>query len=154
MVPTTVYEYGHITDSTAGVEVRLTNDPLSKLTTGGGTYVIAPSFDSATAKCNSTFCHGNWKSRKIDADPGVAYIFTDSMMVGENYSPVWTAGSAQAGCGTCHGLPPKGHLQPLALSACGNSGCHPGIVDASGKIVDRTKHMNGKINARNSERNF
>ncbi|MDP4196679.1 MAG: hypothetical protein Q8940_16615, partial [Bacteroidota bacterium] len=72
--------------------------------------------------------------------------------VGANFSPKWTqVDGSQAACGTCHGLPPKGHIgypNNLPVTACGNSGCHSGVVDINGNIIDKNKHINGAINVR------
>jgi hypothetical protein len=68
------------------------------------------------------------------------------VIVGGNASPVWTASAA---CGTCHGLPPTGHTA-ATLTTCVN--CHSGMIDATGTITDKTKHVNGKINVFGQER--
>jgi predicted CxxxxCH...CXXCH cytochrome family protein len=125
------------------------NDTLAQLKSGNGSLIPKPSYDPATLKCNNTFCHGDWKIRK--ATSSSQFIYTDSVMVGENYSPVWTGGSTAATCGSCHGIPPKGHLV-LAVSSCGT--CHVGVVDNNGQIVDKTRHMNGKINVFGQEYAF
>jgi hypothetical protein len=70
-------------------------------------------------------------------------------MVGANYTPVWTKGSTDAACGKCHGLPPTGHL-PYPLTQCGI--CHMGIISGTGTIIDKVKHINGKINVFDTER--
>lgn len=142
-VPTQLFSSGHL--GTLPAEVVF-NDTLARLTTGGGTAVPKPSYDSSTLKCSDTFCHGSWKLRK--ATSASQFIYVDSVMVGGNDSPSWTGGAA---CGSCHGIPPKGHLV-LAVSSCGT--CHVGVIDNNGQIVDKTKHMNGKINAFGQEYAF
>ncbi len=72
-------------------------------------------------------------------------------MVGANASPLWTGGSSEAACGTCHALPPTGHI-PQTITACVN--CHSPVVDATGNISDKTLHINGRINAFGTERDF
>jgi len=145
-IPTQLSSLGHL--GTLPAEVVF-NDTLARLATGGGTTVPKPSYDSSTLKCSNTFCHGNWKIRK--ATSSSQFVYADSVMVGANDSPVWTGGSAAAACGTCHGIPPKGHLA-LAVSSCGT--CHVGVVDNDGHIVDKTKHGNGKINVFGQEYAF
>jgi len=59
---------------------------------------------------------------------------------GTNKAPSWTGGSAQAGCGTCHGAPPP---PPHSTSTdCGT--CHPGYTSTS---VNVATHINGTIEA-------
>jgi len=81
------------------------------------------------------------------------------VMSGSNFSPVWNAGGQQAACGTCHGsvtsqgpsIVPKGHNFSEII---GCAGCHTGVVDNTGKIIDKTKHINGKINVFGLEYDF
>jgi predicted CxxxxCH...CXXCH cytochrome family protein len=145
-VPSQVTSPGHL--GTLPAEVVF-NDTLAQLKSGNGTVIPHPAYDPATLKCNNTFCHGNWTIRKATSTQ--QFIYTDSVMVGANYSPVWNGGSTEAKCGSCHGLPPKGHLL-VALSTCGT--CHIGVVDNNGQIVDKTRHINGKINAFGQEYSF
>jgi len=133
---------GHITGM--GAEVVF-NDTLANLPTGGGLYVPANlTYLRSSTSCQNTYCHGNWVARRATSSNPAYY--TDSVMVGNNTSPVWVGGSAEASCGSCHGLPPTGHL---AVTAC--SGCHSGVVNGQGTIIDPTKHINGKINVFNQE---
>jgi hypothetical protein len=71
--------------------------------------------------------------------------------VGENVSPAWTGGASNATCGSCHGLPPKGHIV-VPVSTCGT--CHDGIVGSDGTITDKTRHVNGKVNVFGQEYAF
>jgi len=151
-IPAQVFAAGHL-DSSPSAEVAF-NDTLARLVTGSGTFTPNPAYDPATLKCNNTFCHGNWRARKAAAPSQFQYAYVDSIIVGENASPRWTGGSAEASCGSCHGLPPKGHVGPLDVTTCGNSGCHPGVVDGAGNILDKTKHINGKINVLGNQLNF
>ena len=102
--------------------------------------------------CANTYCHGNFEFKKSETTNQFAY--TDSVMVGNNYSPKWNkVDGTQAACGTCHGqydtsnnllsVAPVGHT-PFPLNSCVN--CHPGVVDASGNIIDKLKHINGSRN--------
>jgi predicted CxxxxCH...CXXCH cytochrome family protein len=97
-----------------------------------------PSYSFSTNKCSNTYCHGNWRLRASES--ANSWIYTDSVMVGANFSPKWNGGPSQAACGTCHGLPPTGHDN--SDTNCGD--CHSEI-DASNPfhVVDPTKHMNG-----------
>lgn len=65
--------------------------------------------------CNNTQCHGA-------------------------SSPQWTS-TGTATCGSCHGNPPPApHPQ---IQNC--SLCHGEVVDASGRIVNKTLHVNGQV---------
>ncbi len=150
-VPAQVSSPGHI-DAPFAVQVVF-NGPASRLVTGDGTNVPQPSYDQGATKCNNTFCHGNWVVREATSPvyPDIGHnMYTDTVMVGANASPSWTGGDAGAACGTCHGIPPKGHVV-VPITAC--SGCHFD-VDSNGNIIDPSKHMNGKINYMNYERDF
>jgi predicted CxxxxCH...CXXCH cytochrome family protein len=145
-VPSQLTSAGHL--GTLPAEVMF-SDTLARLMSGNGSLVPNPSYDPATLKCSNSFCHGNWKIRKATSQSQFAYA--DSVMVGANFAPAWTGGSAAAACGTCHGLPPKGHIV-LAISSCGT--CHVGVVDNNAQIVDKSKHINGKINVFGQEYAF
>ncbi len=106
-------------------------------------------YDFEGLKCNNTYCHGNFVFKKSESTNTFAY--TDSVMVGNNFSPIWNkVDGTQAACGTCHGqyddsnnllsVAPVGH-SPFPLNSC--SGCHPGVVDSDGNIIDKLKHING-----------
>jgi predicted CxxxxCH...CXXCH cytochrome family protein len=140
---------GHAPSAVSYVGVVVFNDTLANLVTGDGTLVPKPAFDPGTATCSNTYCHGNWLLKKSSAPAAAQTVFNDTatVMVGAKASPAWTAGSAEGQCYSCHGAAPNiytpsGHIQ-YALSAC--SICHGDVVDASGNILNRTKHMNGVI---------
>jgi hypothetical protein len=155
-VPASVYDAGHV-DSPLPAEVPLTSG-FSRLRTGGITP--APSYDPGTQKCSSTFCHGTWRLPKPPAGSRFEFIYVDSVMEGSRFAPVWTGGDAQAACGTCHGTMvgaemayvPKGHVVFLGLRACVD--CHAGVIDINGNVVDRAKHINGKVNVFGEEHDF
>jgi predicted CxxxxCH...CXXCH cytochrome family protein len=132
---------GHI-DTPPPAEVVF-HDSLAALVTDSGRYAPNPSYNYSTLECNNTFCHGNWRLRKDSQDPDIQFVFTDSIMRGAAYSPKWTGGSAEAECGTCHGLPPAGHLH-YAVTRC--NACHGDVIDPTGHIQNKSKHMNGRIN--------
>lgn len=149
-VPGSVYEIGHI-DSTGRAKVMIT-EPLAITSSGGITPV--PTYDPASLQCNNTFCHGDW--RLLRANSTHKSIYSDSSatasMTGSNYAPQWNGGAAQKACGTtCHALPPVGH-KSYALTEC--AGCHGDVIDATGKISNKAKHINGKINLSSGEQNF
>ncbi|MBI3195733.1 MAG: hypothetical protein HYZ34_14895 [Ignavibacteriae bacterium] len=131
---------GHI-DSPLPVEVMF-HDSLAGLVSGDGTLVPNPTYSFTNNKCSNTFCHGNWKLRKDSAPSNLKFAYTDSVMVGLNSLPLWIGTSSEVACGTCHGLPPQGHLG-ASVVACVS--CHGDVTDNTGKIVNKSKHINGKI---------
>jgi predicted CxxxxCH...CXXCH cytochrome family protein len=146
---TTVFITGHL-DTPVPAEVVF-GDTLARLKTADGTYAPSPSYSATTVKCSNVYCHGNWKLRRATSPYKDYAIFTDSAMVGSKYAPAWIGAASEATCGSCHGLPPVGHVM-AALSECAT--CHGEVVNGSGNIIDKTKHVNGKINVWGSERNF
>ncbi|MDF1611723.1 CxxxxCH/CxxCH domain c-type cytochrome [Stygiobacter electus] len=128
-IPKTFRSEGHI-DSTPKAEVIFKGQPANS------------KYDFTTFKCSNTYCHGNFEFSKSTSN--YSFIYTDDKIIGNNFSPQWNkVDGTQAACGTCHGLPPTGH-QAESLTAC--STCHTGVVDDTGKIIDPSKHMNGKKN--------
>jgi predicted CxxxxCH...CXXCH cytochrome family protein len=80
-----------------------------------------PSFVSTNLSCASTYCHGATLAAG-----------------GTNQAPIWTGGSSQATCGTCHGAPPPA---PHSTStACGS--CHTGYTATT---VNLATHVNGTL---------
>jgi len=144
-VPSAVYVPGHV--DTPGPAEVLISSGLGVTSSNG--VSPQPSYDPQTLSCANTYCHGNWRVRKSTSPYQLWY--SDSVMVGANYTPVWTKGSADAACGECHGLPPTGHL-PYPLTQCGI--CHIGIISGTGTILDKAKHINGKINVFDTERSY
>jgi predicted CxxxxCH...CXXCH cytochrome family protein len=140
LVPSQIFASGHL-NSPLPANV-LFNDTLANLITGDGTLIPNPTFSTSNLRCSNSYCHGNWKLRK--ATSANSFMYSDSIMVGANYSPLWTGGTTEAACGSCHGLPPTGHY-PAPVSSCGSRICHSGIVNNSGTIIDKSKHINGKI---------
>jgi len=77
------------------------------------------------------YCHGN----------GQLLLSQDTS--GLILEPVWSAGSSQAACGACHGLPPRRNPpDPLDPHRCVVSGritqcvtCHAASVTESGSIL-------------------
>jgi predicted CxxxxCH...CXXCH cytochrome family protein len=146
-VPSTVSTAGHL--GTPPAKVTLAGVLLKGPSTNG----LAATFDAGSKTCLNTYCHGNWKASS--SRPGAyTWGFADSIIVGSNYQPRWNGGPKEAACGTCHGNAstgnplPTGHIvnnpfdnQPIVRTSC--VFCHPTVVDVSGNIIDKTKHMNG-----------
>lgn len=132
-VPTALNSPGHI-DTNGHAEVIL-NTNYSTYQLGNGTY------DYSTNKCSNTYCHGNFAFPKSSSQWQFAY--TADKIEGNYFAPKWNqVDGTQGKCGTCHGLPPTGHMAS-DLSGCAT--CHIGVVDKYGNIIDKTKHMDGKI---------
>jgi hypothetical protein len=149
-IPATIFAAGHM-DTQLPAEV-VYGDTLAKLPSANGTFVPVPGYNATTHKCNNTYCHGNWKATKSTAPDAYTFAYADSVIEGGNYSPLWTGGAVEAACGTtCHGIPPKGHMA-AGLQICAN--CHTGVVNGAGVIIDKTKHINGKIDVFGTERPF
>jgi predicted CxxxxCH...CXXCH cytochrome family protein len=155
VVPTSVYAPGHV-DSGPPAEVifgdsvanAVTNEPTTRdFDVSLPTITPAPTWNPSTLKCSNTYCHGDFKN-------------------GNNYAPIWTSvGTGEARCGTCHGDVTKQTLAERALPKTLEEGgthpnstqcsvCHVGIVDANLNFIDKTKHINGKLNVFGDERDF
>jgi predicted CxxxxCH...CXXCH cytochrome family protein len=138
---------GHIDGPPAEV---VFNDTLANLTTANGSYTpVNLNYSAATSECSNTYCHGNWVADRASSPNQFGYA--DSVIVGNNALPVWTSGADGAECGSCHSLPPTGHI---AASLSGCAGCHPTVVNSAGEIIDTSKHINGRINVFGAERPF
>jgi predicted CxxxxCH...CXXCH cytochrome family protein len=136
ITPTDYKDPGHINDGTPNAEVV-----FSEFATDSNT--VDAHWDHATGTCSNIYCHGAFEFDKASAPAGHQFAYVDSIITGNNPDVVWTdVGSGQAACGTCHGLPPVGH--PSDYTGCSN--CHSSVVDASNNIIDKSKHINGKVN--------
>lgn len=138
VVPENVYQSGHV-DSGSPAEITFGFIPLTNLG-------INSAYDNSTATCSNTYCHGNWEfSWATSRYQSVAWL-DSTKMTGNNQPVIWNeVDGTQAECGTCHGLPPEGHIS-YPINLCGS--CHSGIVDTDGNIVDslKYKHINGLKN--------
>lgn len=131
--PQSVYANGHL-GSDGKAEINFGN-----LATHNG---VSPTYSFSNNTCANTYCHGNFAFYRDSSN--FAFAYTAATMEGSNFSPKWNqVDGSQAVCGSCHGLPPVGHIA-AELNTCVN--CHPGVVDGQGNIVDRTKHINGVKN--------
>jgi predicted CxxxxCH...CXXCH cytochrome family protein len=116
----------HVVPKDAGDAGHLDGQPdgdveFGKLATTGGT---SPAFDHDTARCSDAYCHGA------------------TLGGGTLKNPEWTqVDGTQAACGTCHGdPPPPPHPES---SQCGT--CHDQTATPDGQILDKTKHVDGKL---------
>ncbi|HVO72910.1 MAG TPA: cytochrome c3 family protein [Ignavibacteriaceae bacterium] len=137
-VPQTVNEPGHV-DSDLPAEVI-----FKGLAVAFG--AVNAVYDSSTATCANTYCHGNFEFFRDSAVATNQFAYTADKMTGNNQTLLWTKiDGTQIQCGSCHGLPPQGHID-VPPNSCYT--CHPGVVDQDGNIIDKTKHINGVKNAR------
>jgi predicted CxxxxCH...CXXCH cytochrome family protein len=131
MVPESLYAPGHVDD-----------DLPAEVTFSGLAFTdgAQPAWNHSTAGCSNVYCHGNWSLSKENSL--FPWAYAGETIGGNNATVTWT-GANQAACGSCHALPPSGHLQ-FALNECAN--CHVGVVNSQGEIIDKTKHINGMAN--------
>jgi predicted CxxxxCH...CXXCH cytochrome family protein len=132
--PTSITSPNHIDTVAAGA------DPLATVTFGGLAVngVTSPTYSRSNATCNSTYCHG----ATVDVAGSVGAI----------KNPVWTGGSSQVFCGSCHGVPPAApHISVDTTNGYGVCNpCHSFTVDAAGHIIPASqggKHLNGFLEA-------
>jgi len=131
IVPGSFDASGHV-DSDLPAEVMFSN--LAVLNDAN------PIWDTSAESCSNSYCHGNWILSKMESR--FQNVYSADEMRGNNSSPQWTD-PATAPCGSCHDLPPAGH-SPFDLSLC--NVCHSTVIDANGNIIDKSKHVNGKVN--------
>jgi predicted CxxxxCH...CXXCH cytochrome family protein len=118
---------------------------LATAKTEGGARAPNIVYSAANNTCANSYCHGNWGLLKSQSR--YPFIYTEEKIEGATASPKWTD-PATVACGSCHGLPPIGH-DPFDLTTC--SICHPTVMDATGKIIDKAKHVNGQVNVFDQE---
>jgi len=133
-VPNNVYSPGHI-DTPLPAEVNL--GELAKR--NGATNAV---YNPDDQSCANTYCHGNFTFYKDSTQN--QYMYEADKMVGNNVTVKWTQSYPEGVCGSCHGLPPTGHFGPLDITSCYR--CHSEVIDKDGNIIDKTKHIDGKIN--------
>ena len=106
---------------------------------GSNSGAVSPQWQSGSASCSDVYCHGNFVFLKAESSNDWAYA--DSIIQGNNPQMIWTTvDGTQDSCGTCHGLPPTGHIAAVTCN-----GCHGSVVDADFNIIDKSKHINGEI---------
>lgn len=155
-VPPSVYSLGHV-DSPLPAEVPMngfipltvTNETTTvNWASSLPVFTPSPTHSTVDLSCSNTYCHGYFKNGNT------------------TFAPIWNdTTAAQAACGTCHGDVTKPTLAARALpkttaqggthpnnTACSN--CHGAVVDANLNIIDKIKHINGKLNVFGGERDF
>jgi hypothetical protein len=136
VVPTSLDSEGHL-DGTFPAVAEVV---WGSIANQNGT--INPTYLGGT--CASSYCHGGFIYTKANAPEIAKFIYEGDAITGNDLSMNWND-SAPAQCGSCHGLPPTGHLvlapegEPLPCSAC-----HAAVVDENYQIIDETLHVNGQ----------
>ena len=140
-LPQDVYAAGHMVNDELPAEVMLKENALLF---GAGNAA----YDYASGNCANSYCHGNFEFSKDSADATNQFAYASDKMTGLSKTVNWTkVNQGEAFCGSCHGLPPEGHITAgITLNTCYQ--CHQGVVDENGNIVDKNKHINGVKNAR------
>ncbi len=134
-VPLNYNSPGHV-DSDLPAEVILNGQATSHGATNA-------TYNHADGSCANTYCHGNFTFYKDSTSLRNQFAYTADKMTGTSQIVIWNkVDDSQIKCGSCHGLPPAGHIQ-VELKDC--AGCHVGVVDEFGNIIDKTKHMNGRV---------
>jgi predicted CxxxxCH...CXXCH cytochrome family protein len=153
-VPATAGAAGHL-DSTPGAELVFSDKAKDSTNVPGRTYYTSslptnvpnPRFVTVPGTnkkgCADSYCHGSFKNGNSD---NIA---------------VWSAGEDGAKCGSCHGDVATGNPLPKTAANGGNhpslqdcSICHSDVVSVSGTtytIIDKQKHINGKLNVYGTE---
>jgi hypothetical protein len=137
-VPASIYSDGHL-DSSPHAEVVLNH--LASFKT-----IISPLYDPNTLTCANTYCHGNFTFYRDSSLNNNYGVYLTDKMEGNNVTVTWNkVNQNQAACGTCHDLPPKGHkvFTDDPLRNCNL--CHGSVVDGDGRIIDKSKHVNGLV---------
>jgi len=119
--PDSVWAAGHI-DDTPYAEVT-----FDSLATAKGT--LSPVWDRSASTCSQVYCHG---------------AFDLNGVTGNDSTWTWTTPVSDDLCGTCHALPPAGHI--ASGDGCGL--CHSGVVSSQDHrtIINTQKHINGVKN--------
>ncbi len=128
VVPTGIFDEGHLdAELLPRAEVRFSGRALAN----GAT----PTWDADKLTCSGTWCHGG-------AANGGAGDSGGGKLGGRFTQPIWNKiDGTQRSCDACHGAPPPApHPQAEACEAC-----HAGVVGPNRVILDRSRHIDGKI---------
>ncbi len=100
---------------------------------------VNPIWRREDGSCSDAYCHGGFEFRRDES--AAAWGYLDSLITGNNPTMLWqSVGTGQAECGTCHDLPPKGHIPQATCE-----GCHGRVVDVNFNIIDKRLHINGEV---------
>jgi hypothetical protein len=102
-------------------------------------HEASPTWNHDEESCGGTYCHGGFVFRKADAEERYKFAYTEETITGSTDPIKWTEQVIPlARCGSCHGMPPTGHLYFANCSAC-----HP-TVNSSNEIIRPDLHINGE----------
>lgn len=133
-VPSSITSAGHL-DGNLPAEVNFSGSAIFNIASNAN-------YNTSSISCANTYCHGNFEFKKADASAFNQFVYSGEKMEGNNRSVIWNkVDGSEAVCGSCHGLPPVGHIDYGGLSTCVN--CHQGVVNAQGQITNQERHMNG-----------
>lgn len=136
--PQNLYDPTHM-DSDGTAEVTLKNIAVAH-------GALNAQYNIAEASCSNTYCHGNFTFYRDSTAETNRFAYTADRMTGTPVTMEWTQpGKQEIVCGSCHGLPPVGHIQ-VPLSSCYT--CHGEVVDREGRIINKDKHIDGVADAR------
>ncbi|GAB4176762.1 MAG: hypothetical protein Kow00108_12170 [Calditrichia bacterium] len=135
-VPTKVEDEGHIEQLPAELVFKNLASDSGK---------VDPIWNRNDMTCSNVYCHGNFTFRKDESVSG-SFAYTDSVMVGENPTIVWNVvDGSQIQCGSCHQMPPQGHIQLTNCAMCHGGGYNYNESNPDANSVDLDKHINGRI---------
>lgn len=128
-VPATLRDPGHI-DHPLPATVFPSVPGVAVLASADGAL---PTYSyGATPTCGSVYCHGNGTHLLTDGTRGLIR------------NPLWTGGTSQISCGSCHGIPPLNavHSPGMRLTDC--HCCHGDSVTAEGAIIIIRDPLSGR----------
>lgn len=140
LVPATAFDGTHMTGPRYSSQ-SLTFDQASTAKKNSAPAAFTSGTAGTPATCATTYCHGNNMPKGDNTG--------SARSVNWNGAAIMT-GTPGADCGTCHGNPPlfgsssSAHIGSTATTSC--IGCHKNVTDATGKIIDKTMHINGAVN--------
>lgn len=98
-----------------------------------------PVWNGPDASCSDVYCHGGFEFKQSESS--FPWAYADSLMSGNRPTLFWKfVNSGQALCGSCHGLPPRGHIPAATCNSC-----HNRVVSADFQIINKSLHINGKV---------
>jgi len=108
----------------------------------------APAWDSATGKCSSTYCHGNYSgvyTYEVYDWGSDTYATVYVSYTGAKAAPRWSDGPTS--CASCHGNPPANGVWHSGSHGGGSNCnlCHPDADAAGTAITNPSLHVNGTV---------
>ncbi|UFS71852.1 CxxxxCH/CxxCH domain-containing protein [Geomonas sp. RF6] len=124
----------HLNRSRARAATVLANPVVfGALASSGG---LTPAYTAAGRSCSNTYCHGNGPEMDKPA----------SAVLAPSWGSPFLTGVAASDCTKCHGYPPA-NATHAGMTPVNCITCHPHVNAAGTGFTDRTKHVNGAIEA-------